>query len=242
MSDSFANPSPRLARALDIARIVHEGAVRKGTEIPYIQHPVAVAKILERHGYGEDLVVAGLLHDTVEDAKYGDPGFQQRLADAAGRGRLPAPSDAWAYRSAFLEFLPAEFGRTVFDLVMAVTETKNDGRPPRDWLERKKEQLNRLTGASPAEAALKAADALHNIECTLRDVRKTGLGVLDRFRGGALVVWHYAAIAQLTGERLPAGDPLAAEVRDAAGQFSAAVRELRPAFDPTAKYPPPEVY
>jgi hypothetical protein len=242
MTEPFARPSPRLARALDIARIVHEGAVRKGTEIPYIQHPVAVARILEGHGYGEDLVVAGLLHDTVEDAKYGDPELQRRLGEAAGRGRMPVPSDAWVFRSAFLDFLPAEFGRTVFDLVMAVTEAKNDGQPPRDWLERKKEQLGRLTAASPDAAALKAADALHNIECTLRDLRRAGLGVLDRFRGGALVTWHYSAIAQLTSERLPPGDPLAAAVREAAGQFSATVRELRPAADPWAKYPPPEVY
>jgi (p)ppGpp synthase/HD superfamily hydrolase len=216
--------------------------VRKGTDIPYIHHPVAVAQILESRGYHEDLVIAGLLHDTVEDAKYGDPELQRRLGDAAGRGRLPVPADAWTFRSAFLEFLPAEFGRTVFDLVMAVTEAKNDGRPPRDWLERKKEQLGRLTSASADEAALKAADALHNIECTLRDLRKAGLCVLDRFRGGALVAWHYSAIAQLASERMPAGDPLAAAVRDAASQFSAAVRELRPAFDRSGKFPPPEVY
>jgi (p)ppGpp synthase/HD superfamily hydrolase len=242
MTEPFARPTPRLARAMDIARIVHDGAVRKGTEIPYIQHPVAVAHILERHGYGEDLVIAGLLHDTVEDAKYGDLELQRRLCEAAGRGRLPVPSDAWAFRSAFLEFIQAEFGQSVFELVMAVTETKNDGRPARDWLERKKEQLNRLTEASPDEAALKAADALHNIECTLHDVRRAGLGVLDRFRGGALVVWHYSAIAQLASERMPTGVPLAAAVVEAAGAFSAAVRSLRPEFDRTARYPPPAIY
>lgn len=242
MTETFARPSPRLTRAFEIAQIVHAGAVRKGTEIPYIHHPVAVARILEDHGHGEELVAAGLLHDTVEDAKYGSIELQQRLSDAAGRGRLPVPADAWAFRSAFLEFLPREFGQPVFDLVMAVTEMKNDGRPPRDWLERKREQLNRLTSASPDEAALKAADALHNIECTLKDVRAIGLGVLDRFRGGALVAWHYSATAHLIVERMPAGDPLAAAVCDAAERFAAAVRELRPAFDRSAAYPEPTVY
>jgi HD domain len=241
MREVFARPSPRLARALDVARIVHAGAVRKGTDIPYIHHPVAVARILENHGYAEDLVAAGLLHDTVEDARYGNLEFQQRLSEAVGRGRIPAQSDAWAFRSAFLEFLAAEFGGAVFELVMAVTETKNDGQPPRDWLERKKEQLRRLTVASPDQAALKAADALHNIECTLRDVRQLGLGVLDRFRGGALIVWHYSAIAQLASERMPRGEPLAAAVRDAAEQFSLTVRTLRPAPDEPAGYPPPVV-
>ena len=242
MTDAFARPSPRLDRALLVARIVHDGAVRKGTEIPYIRHPVAVARILEDHGYDEDMVVAGLLHDTVEDAKYGSADLQSRLSAAAGRERLPAPSDAWAFRDAFLEFLRDEFGANVFGLVMAVTEKKNDGQRQRDWLERKKEQLDHLAAAPPQAAALKAADALHNITCTLEDVRRLGLGVLDRFRGGALTVWHYSAVAELAAARLPAGDPLARAVLDAAAQFSATVRELRPAPPQPPPYPEPTIY
>ncbi len=242
MTDLFARPSPRLDRAFQIASIVHDGAVRKGTQIPYIRHPVAVARILEDHGYDEDMVAAGLLHDTVEDAKYGSLDLQQRLSEAAGRGRLSFPADAWDFRAAFLEFLSAEFGRTVFDLVMAVTESKNDGKPHRDWLDRKKEQLDHLAQSSQNEAALKAADALHNITSTLDDLRRDGLGVLDRFRGGPLVAWHYSAVAQLASERLPAGEPLAAAVRDAAAQFSATVRDLRPAPAEPPRYPPPSVY
>jgi hypothetical protein len=242
MTDLFARPSPRLDRALQIANIVHAGAVRKGTQVPYIKHPVAVARILEDHGYHEDLVAAGLLHDTVEDARYENLDLQQRLSEADGRGRLVVPAGTWEFREAFLRFLCDEFGSKVFDLVMAVTESKNDGQRPRDWLERKKEQLDHLAKAAPDEAALKAADALHNISCTLEDVRRDGLGVLDRFRGGALVAWHYAAVAQLACERLPAGEPLAVAVIDAAAQFSTAVRELRPAPSGTLQYPPPAVY
>jgi Domain of unknown function (DUF6946)/HD domain len=47
------------------------GAVRqarKGTDFPYVVHPIRVAEILDRFGYGEDVVMAGALHDTVEDA------------------------------------------------------------------------------------------------------------------------------------------------------------------------------
>jgi (p)ppGpp synthase/HD superfamily hydrolase len=242
MTDLFARPSPRLDRAYQVANIVHAGAVRKGTQVPYIKHPVAVAGILEAHGYDEDLVAAGLLHDTVEDARYGNLDLQTRLSEAAGRGQFVVPADAWEFRKAFLAFLSDEFGPRVFDLVMAVTESKNDGQRPRDWLERKKERLDHLAEASPDEAALKAADTLHNITCTLEDIRKDGLGVLDRFRGGALLAWHYAAVAQLAGDRLPAGDPLAVAVLDAAAQFSTAVRELRPAPIQPRPYPPPSIY
>jgi (p)ppGpp synthase/HD superfamily hydrolase len=242
MTDLLARPSPRLDRAFQIANIVHAGAVRKGTQIPYIKHPVAVARILEEHGFGEDIIAAGLLHDTVEDAKYGSPDLQERLAKGAGRGRLAVPADAWEFRQSFLDFLADEFGPTVFGLVMAVTESKNDGKRHPDWLERKKEQLDHLGTASPDQAALKAADALHNITCTLDDVRREGLGVLDRFRGGALVAWHYSAVAQLAAARLPAGEPLAVAVRQAAEAFSATVRELRPAPGESLRYPPPSVY
>jgi hypothetical protein len=242
MTDLFARPSPRLDRAFEIANIVHAGAVRKGTEIPYIKHPVAVARILEDHGYGEDMVAAGLLHDTVEDAKYSNLDLQERLSAAAGRGRLVVPADPWDFRNAFLEFLRDEFGPKVFGLVLAVSESKNDGQRPRDWLERKKEQLDHLAKAAPDAAALKAADTLHNITCTLGDIRRDGLGVLDRFRGGSLIAWHYTAVAQLAGERLPSGDPLALAVLDAATEFSTAVRALRPAPNQPRPYPPPAVY
>jgi (p)ppGpp synthase/HD superfamily hydrolase len=242
MDPVFARPSVRIDRASEVARLVHRGAVRKGTARPYIMHPLAVARILEDHGYGEDLVVAGLLHDTVEDAKYDSEGFQREMAAFAGGGRMPCPASLVEFRAAFLEFIHDEFGPTVLELVLGVSETKNHGGPALDWLERKKEQLLHLAGASEQQAALKAADALHNIECTLADLHELGLTVLDRFRGGALTVWHYSAIAQLVAVRMPPGHPLAARVLDAAGQLSLEVRALRPAGPPATPFLPPTVY
>lgn len=54
-------------KALHAASIAHEGQYRKNTRIPYITHPVAVGMILKGEGYSDELVVAGILHDTVED-------------------------------------------------------------------------------------------------------------------------------------------------------------------------------
>ena len=54
-------------KALQIASIAHEGQYRKNTKIPYIAHPVAVGMILQKAGYSEEMVAAGILHDTVED-------------------------------------------------------------------------------------------------------------------------------------------------------------------------------
>jgi hypothetical protein len=240
MIERFARPSPRVERALDIARVAHDGAFRKGTAIPYIEHPVTVALLLERYSYREELVVAGVLHDTVEDTKYESPEVQAKLGRAAGDGRLPT-APAMAFRDGFLRFLEEEFGGEVLNLVLAVSEEKNNGSVPLDWLERKCQQLDRLVSATPEEAALKAADAVHNIESTVTDIRRLGLGVLDRFRGGSLIVWHYSAIADLAAQKMPAGAPLAARVRSAADALCESVQSLRrPAADPP-RYPRPTV-
>jgi (p)ppGpp synthase/HD superfamily hydrolase len=59
--------SPRLYDAIELAARAHHHQVRKGTEIPYIVHPLAVAGLLIRAGCREHLVIAALLHDVVED-------------------------------------------------------------------------------------------------------------------------------------------------------------------------------
>jgi len=65
--DIFAGRSERVMVALALAGEIHREDKRKTTGEPYVNHCVAVASILENWGADEDEVVAGLLHDTVED-------------------------------------------------------------------------------------------------------------------------------------------------------------------------------
>jgi (p)ppGpp synthase/HD superfamily hydrolase len=53
--------------AIETAARAHAGQVRKGTDIPYISHPYAVGMMLARLGCAEEVIAAGILHDTVED-------------------------------------------------------------------------------------------------------------------------------------------------------------------------------
>ncbi len=85
--------TPNLLEAFEFAAMAHEGQLRKGPEhIPYISHPAVVALILAKAGFSEEVVIAGVLHDVVEDTKY------------------------------TIEEISKKFGTRVAELVMGVTE------------------------------------------------------------------------------------------------------------------------
>ena len=54
-------------KATKFATEAHKGQYRKNSKIPYVNHVLAVGDILENAGYPESVVVAGILHDTLED-------------------------------------------------------------------------------------------------------------------------------------------------------------------------------
>ncbi|TXT25953.1 MAG: metal dependent phosphohydrolase [Rhodocyclaceae bacterium] len=59
--------SQRFDEALQFAASIHRQQMRKGTTIPYITHLMAVSSIVGEAGGDEDLMIAGLLHDSIED-------------------------------------------------------------------------------------------------------------------------------------------------------------------------------
>jgi (p)ppGpp synthase/HD superfamily hydrolase len=190
--------SARFDAALSFAAVAHRHQVRKGSDgpgVPYIIHPMHVATILLRHGFGEDLVIAGLLHDTVEDC------------------------------DVTLEAIAQDFGPGVAALVDAVTEKKVDvaGGERRPWRLRKQEQLAQLDGASADVAALKAADALHNASCTVTDIERHGAAVWARFNASAgETCWYYGEIARTCARQLGDTHPLVRELESAVARLAAA--------------------
>jgi guanosine-3',5'-bis(diphosphate) 3'-pyrophosphohydrolase len=64
----FVLASNPLALAFFVARSAHAGQTRGDHGRPYLDHPIQVAETLEEQGYPEPTVVAGLLHDVVEDS------------------------------------------------------------------------------------------------------------------------------------------------------------------------------
>ena len=68
--------TPRFAQGLAMAIEAHAQQFRKGTTIPYVSHPMAVASIALEYGADEDQPIAALLHDAVED---GGPKYIDRI-------------------------------------------------------------------------------------------------------------------------------------------------------------------
>jgi (p)ppGpp synthase/HD superfamily hydrolase len=169
--------------------------VRKGSDVPYIVHPVHVSVMLLRHGFGEDVVVAGLLHDVVEDQD------------------VP------------LAEVEAAFGPAVAEMVGALSERKREKGRERPWEARKQEKLDQLRQASLDTVAVKAADTLHNAHSMIRDLRRSGPAFWDNFsRGAAQSLWYYQSVAAIVGERL-GEHPLARELAAAVKELARVVAE-----------------
>ncbi|MHB1558386.1 MAG: HD domain-containing protein [Isosphaeraceae bacterium] len=162
---SLGGISPRVERALRWAAVLHAGQTRKASEIPYFAHVAAVAMIVEHAGFGEDAVIAALLHDTVEDT------------------------------DATLKDVEDRFGPAVAATVAACSEIKRDaeGRP-RPWIDRKRDHLHAMSGLDLTARAVILADKLHNLVSIELDLDE-GRPVWKAFNAGRdQVLWYYRAV------------------------------------------------
>lgn len=143
--------SDRINHALAFAAKHHDQQVRKGTRLPYLTHPANVAIILTRYGCDETTVVAGILHDVVEDCvtkDYTRDMLEQRIA--------------------------SKFGDDVLDTVLAVTHRNHDDEGTEfSPEERKADYLERLANAPERARWVCAADKLHNANSILSDLNRT---------------------------------------------------------------------
>jgi (p)ppGpp synthase/HD superfamily hydrolase len=220
-------PSPgysvNIDHALALAAIVHRPANRKGTQVPYVVHPVHVALILQRHGYPEAVQIAGLLHDVIEDADGSDRDVRSRLGEvfpemAGGDGDL---------KEALHRLIGQRFGARVLDLVAAMTQQKQgtDGSPI-PIATRRAQAVEHLSVTRDLEmVALKAADALHNTRSIVNDLRARGLPMMARFKGSPVdTLGYYLALGEVVAGQLGSTHPLADELAHS-------LRDLRAAFE-----------
>ena len=152
-------------RAFEFAAEKHKGQMRKASTIPYIAHLMGAASLVLEAGGDEDLAIAALLHDVVEDC-----------------GGMP-----------MLKEMRRRFGARVAKVVEGCTDTDADPKPP--WRERKAFYIRHLKRADAATRLVSAADKLNNVRSILADYRKIGESVWSRFNGGRDgTLWYYRTL------------------------------------------------
>jgi (p)ppGpp synthase/HD superfamily hydrolase len=223
MSNLQPRYSESLDRALIVAALAHQGQYRKGTHIPYVMHPFHVALLLDRHGFSEPVVIAGVLHDVLEDIDPHDLSIRESFE--ATFALAPSASDAASFRDELRRFLRESFGDQVLDMVEAVTEKKaDDAGVKRSWRVRKDEQLAHAPQMDLGAIAVKAADALHNAVSIVRDVRANGRAALDRFNAlPEETLWYYGSVAAVVRDRLGDSHSLAMELDERVRDLTEAV-------------------
>ncbi len=143
-----------IQKAIKFAAKTHnhyQQQLRKGKDIPYISHPLTVGMILSLASATEDVILAGILHDTVEDS------IEEKKVTA--------------------EMLIERFGENVAQLVLSVTEEDKT----LSWEERKQQALEHVSDFSHESLMVKAADVVSNVSEILDDFQREGNEVFARF-------------------------------------------------------------
>lgn len=144
----------RIQEATHFSIAVHEEPVkqkRKGKDVPYVTHPLTVGLILSQAGASEDVVIAGILHDTIEDCE--------------------------PYGSVTQELLSQKFGERVAKLVSSVTEKDKS----LSWHERKEKALVEIAAFSQDSLLVKSGDVISNNTELIRDFDTDGDATFERF-------------------------------------------------------------
>lgn len=176
ISYDMVSDNKLLLDAVEYACDAHGGNVRKGTDIPYIVHPLEVGRLtwdtlIEYKkilgGREMEAIAAAILHDTVEDTKTTKQDIMEK------------------------------FGENICFLVACETEDKRENLPASDtWKIRKQEFLAELCEAPVYAKIISMCDKVSNLRDTAADYKKIGDKVFERFnqKDKSEHKWYYEEI------------------------------------------------
>ncbi len=174
--------SARFTQAVDYVRHLHI-ETRKGSKIPAMAHLLGVTSlVIGEAGHApvevtEDMAIAALLHDAVEDH-----GGLRRLDDIE-------------------HSFGADVARMVEGLSDTLVEDADDNEP---WEERKARYIKRLGTESLDAQLISAADKLYNVRTMIADYREAGERIWERFkRGREQQMWYYRELLRVFRTRPP---------------------------------------
>lgn len=155
--------------AICFAVKAHSGMRRKGTNVPYVSHPLEAFSIAASITNDEKVLAAAVLHDVVEDTDY------------------------------TIEDIKNGFGEKVAELVASDSENKRENLPAEQtWEIRKQETLEALKNSSREEQIITISDKLSNIRAIYRDYFTIGESLWQRFnqKDKNKQRWYYEGIAE----------------------------------------------
>lgn len=169
--------TPKIEKAIRKAAVLHYGQTRKGEDdYPYITHPYSVAIILSNYTDDEDVIVAGLLHDTIEDTKY-------------------TPDE-----------LENDFGQKVKEIVLGVTEDYSNENKKNSWKERKEKYVENINSSSDESVLVSVADKTHNLKTVIADYKKHGPIIWKNFNSTIEErMWFHGSVLKIYQKRLKSG-------------------------------------
>ena len=160
--------SQRFEEAVIFSLHLHTDQKRKGSGIPYAAHLLAVTSLVIVDGGDEDLAIAAMLHDAVED-----------------QGGLET-----------LSKIRRIFGDRVAVIVDGCSDSYSIPKIP--WRQRKERYLEHLLTANSDVLRVSLADKLHNSRTILRDLRVHGEKTWARFNGGKEgSLWYYRKLVDI---------------------------------------------
>ncbi|MFA4880844.1 MAG: HD domain-containing protein [Candidatus Doudnabacteria bacterium] len=168
----------KIQKAIVKSSVLHFGQKRKDADVPYITHPYSVAFILTNYTDDEDIIVAGLLHDVLEDV----PGCT-------------------------MEDIKRDFGDKIAQIVKEVSEDKDPDDSPEKakatWEQRKKEYLDNLKNDSFEAMMVCAADKIHNLKSIAEAYKEQGEKLFDNFNAPIdKKMWYYGEVLKILEGRL----------------------------------------
>lgn len=162
-----------LDKAITFAVQAHSGTTRKGTQTPYIVHPMEAAAIASSMTDDVEVIAAAVLHDVVEDTPYTQTEVEEH------------------------------FGKRIASLVASNSEDKREDRPAAEtWKERKQETIDHLMTASREEKILALSDKLSNLRSIYRDYLEVWDDLWDRFnqKDPEEQLWYYKSFLDTCAE------------------------------------------
>ena len=171
----------RIEKAKELVTRLHAGQFRKDGTTPYVQHLLAVADILSEYTDDEDVIIAGLFHDSIEDVK------------------------GYAH-----EQLVEDCGKRVADMVDAVTQEKwvENKKISRDERVKMYEEMllrnvNKIKRGGDGSILIACADKIHNLGSMIEGVRREGRKYFNRFREPfQQKLWYYRKILEMAKENI----------------------------------------